>query len=315
MALSITQEKIGHAYDMLGLLRLVGIDDITEGAYPLCNPKTPRELTWEDYLAAQVAQDNIILTLAGCRRSYRILDIGCGNGTLLERAHEAKMCGTGITISPSQAAYCQSRGLDVHLCDYRNLPPEWQNSFHAVTAKGSIEHFAQPEDAQFGEESMVYRHMFGIVHSLLKDRGYFVTTTIHFREKGQVDPKEILKGPYAHTRYSMEYHFAMILQQVLHGWYPYPGQLEQCASGLFLLEHESDHTHDYHLTSEFWLKIAWRNLLLNPIIWWKVAQLAQKYPADTWDAFRHYLWDQSWMWQFRGDDPPVRLYRQTWEKI
>ena len=157
--------------------------------------------------------------------------------------------------------------------------------------------------------------MFDIVHALLKPHGRFVTTAIHFKKRGQVNPHEIAKNPYDHPTEFQEYHFGMILQKVLHGWYPYPGQLEKCAAGLFSLEATTDGTYDYFLTSEFWRQQAIKNLLTNPFIWWQLTWIGLTYPSATWDAFRHYIWDQSWMWQFRGADPPTRLLRHTWQAI
>jgi cyclopropane fatty-acyl-phospholipid synthase-like methyltransferase len=308
------QERIGQAYDILGLLRICGIHDITEGIYvnPLITATTQ---TWGDYLAAQHAQGEFLLDEVACTTNSRILDIGCGNGPLLKKIATRGAHGTGVTLSRSQALYCNRASLDAHLLDYQEAPPEWTASFHGVIANGSPEHFAQPMDAVRSNDSRIYRNMFEKVHSLLIQGGRFATTIIHFRNRDQVDPKAIAQGPYVHARGSDNFHFAMILEQVLHGWYPQPGQLERCASGLFNLVQTQDGTHDYYLTSEFWLRTAWQNLKRNPRIWFELLKMTTSHPFNTWDAFRHYMWDQSWMWQFRGETPPTQLLRHTWQAI
>jgi hypothetical protein len=110
----------------------------------------------------------------------------------------------------------------------------------------------------------------------------------------------------------------MILRRVLHGYYPYPGQLQACAQGLFECVDAQDGTYDYYMTSEFWLTQAkWS--LLKPWVLEKLFWIFITYPRQFIDAFRHYIWDQSWMWQFRIQDDirgaPTRLWRHTWQAV
>lgn len=307
------QTKIGFAYDMLTPLREIGIEDITEGKYPQIPPPVTLQ-NWHDYLSAQRRKHDYLLAQAGCKPGMRLLDIGCGNGPLLRRARKKGIIGYGVTLSETQTAHCRKQGLQVMVCDFRELPGDFTGLFDAVIASGSLEHFATIDDAIHGNDDRVYWEMFDTVHTLLKPGGRFVTTAIHFKKPNQVDPFEIAKEPYAHPVEFQEYHFAMILKQVLHGWYPYIGQLEKCAAGLFETIACEDGTYDYFLTSEFWLSQA-RWSLLKPWVLWQLFCIGCTYPQDFRDAFRHYIWDQSWMWQFRGSDPPTRLLRHTWQAI
>jgi hypothetical protein len=95
------------------------------------------------------------------------------------------------------------------------------------------------------------------------------------------------------------------------GWYPEPGQLRRCAADHFELVGEEDGTHDYHLTSEYWLRRFRRKLAYDPRVWGAVGRQLWQRPAPAWQMLRLQLWDQSWAWQFR-EPAPMRLLRQTW---
>lgn len=219
-------------------------------------------------------------------KSYHILDIGCGYGTLLAQARNRRAGAVGITISEPQAQHCQRRGLDARLLNYRNTPQDWNGIFTGVVANGSPEHFVQIEDVMKGRVDNVYREMFEIVRRIVQPGYWFVTTAIHFREPNQADPNEIAKGPYQLPRGSDARNFSWTLRQIFGGWLPEPGQFERCTDGLFKLVRKVDGTHNYHLTSEYWLKAA-RLSLLTPTAWaFIISKLLTKRKA-TIDMFRY----------------------------
>src|SRR5687768_10066689 len=110
-----------------------GVLDYTEGYY-----NGDRALSYEN---AQHRQISYLLDEIGCQKGSRILDIGCGNGTLLDEVRRRGATGVGVTISPQQVQCCTRRGLDVRLNNYRTLSDDWNARFDAVVANGSIEHF------------------------------------------------------------------------------------------------------------------------------------------------------------------------------
>jgi len=187
---------------------------------------------------------------------------------------------------------------------------EWENSFDAVTANGSLEHFVQATDAAAGCADDIYEEFFSICRSLLVDNGRLVTTAIHFRSTGQFDPQQIARGSISQLRGTADYQFAM-LTDWFGGWYPEPGQLARCAQPHFQLIEEEDGTEDYHLTSEYWLAQFKRSLALDPRVWCAVTQQFLQRPRAAWQMLRLQLWDQAWAWQFRHP-APMRLLRQTW---
>jgi cyclopropane fatty-acyl-phospholipid synthase-like methyltransferase len=316
-----TSPTVRQCYDLLDIAPLCGVTDLTEGKY--VDDRNDRS----DYLAAQERQAEHLLDQALCEHGTRLLDIGCGYGRILEQAARRCAAAVGITISAPQVSRCRARGLTVCELNYRDIfsssranpplaPPykggehRWKHAFDAIIANGSLEHFVQAADAAAGQADEIYEDMFAICHRLLAPGGRLVTTAIHFRDVDQFDPSEILRGSLAHPRGSPEFQYATLVE-TFGGWYPEPGQLEHSAGSYFELVEEEDGTHDYHLTSEYWLRQLKRSLATRPAVWLAVLSKGQKHPRATWRMLRSHLWDKAWYWQFRPP-APMRLFRQTW---
>src|SRR4051812_1228065 len=159
----------GHFFPACGLL------DYTEGIYH-GDSTTP-------YDVAQKNQIDYVLNEVGCTAGTRLLEIGCSNGTLLEAARERRAEAIGITISPDQVRFCQSRNLDVRLLNYLDIDDSFTGQFDAVIANGPVEHFVQPPDAAAGRSDAIYRQFFEICHRCVDPSSpirRLITTTIHF---------------------------------------------------------------------------------------------------------------------------------------
>ncbi|HKD35282.1 MAG TPA: class I SAM-dependent methyltransferase, partial [Pirellulales bacterium] len=223
-----------------------GLLDYSEGMY-FGDPAMPLE-------TAQLNQIRYVLDEINCRAGARILEIGCGNGTLLDEVRRRGAEGVGITISPEQVALCRRRGLDVELVNYRSLGVEWTRRFDAVVANGPIEHFVQPRDAAAGRADLIYRQMFRIFHRVIDPDSpirRFINTTIHFARTPQ--PSALMVSPRNHPRGSDNWHWSW-LERSFGGFYPTDGQFERCAAGRFALAKQVDGTEDYRFTSEEWLR-------------------------------------------------------------
>ncbi len=286
-----------------------GLLDYTEGIYN-DDPST-------SYDQAKRNQFDYLLDQVRCERGVRILEIGCGNGTLMEAVQQRGGQATGITITPDQVQFCRERGLDVHLEDIKDMGHQWDGSFDAIVANGPIEHFVQPEDAVAGRADEIYREMFRTMHRLLDPQSKIrrvVNTTVHFARPP--DPRDLLRSPLAHRPFSDNFHYSLLTRS-FGGFYPVDGQLERCARGAFELVREVDGTMDYFYTSEEWLRrIRWA--LVSPTairIFARSLPLIAREPTQYFTMFACMLITRSWNWQFRSDDPPAKLWRQTWEYL
>jgi cyclopropane fatty-acyl-phospholipid synthase-like methyltransferase len=269
------------------------------------------------YETAQRNQINYVLNEVGCMAETRLLEIGCGNGTLLEAARDRRAKAVGITICPEQVAFCRARGLDVRFMNYLDLDGDWTGQFDVVVANGPIEHFVQPADAAAGRADAIYRQFFETCHRLIDDDSplrRLITTTIHFVRPP--NPRNLLNSPFRFAWGSDDFHWAMLAKS-FGGWYPFPGQFARCAAGLFEDIYQTDGTQDYCFTSEEWLRriqgilpIARGLKLLAGSI-----PYAVRHPLHFAAMFTCMLGSQSWNWQFRGPNPPTRLIRQTWEYV
>jgi cyclopropane fatty-acyl-phospholipid synthase-like methyltransferase len=281
--------------------------DYTEGMYH-GDPSTP-------YDVAQQNQIEYLLDEVECDRGMRILELGCGNGRLLETAGRRGAKAVGITISPEQVKYCTNRGLDVRLLNYRHLNERWHGRFDAVIANGPIEHFVQAREAAEGRDDELYRQMFEMIDAVI-DRTSpirrFVNTTIHFVRRP--NPRDLSANPFRFRWGSDSFHFAM-LDRSFGGWYPTLGQFEVAAAGRFELLKTVDGTQDYHWTSEEWLRRVRREmhrLKTAPTMLRRSLPIVSRHPKQCLTMLACMLVSQSWNWQFRPPDPPTRLLRQTW---
>lgn len=306
-----TPKVVVNCYDFFDrVFPECGFFDLTEGIY--------HGDATTSYEQAQKNQINWILDQVDCQKGRRILDIGCGYGTLLAAAQERGAEAIGITISPPQVEHGRDRGLDIRLLNYRRIDDEWKGYFDAVIANGSIEHFVQPRDVLAGKANAIYRELFEICHRIINPASSvrrLVTTTIHtYANSPQIPPDELTKGPFAFRWYSDKFHYAL-MQQGFGGFYPAEGQLARCANPFFQVIEEVDGTHDYHRTSEECFKRAKRALLqwkTGPRIWRRLFSFFLRQPRQLAILCFNLFIAESWQWQFRGKNPPTKLLRQTW---
>lgn len=303
----IAPKNVVNLYDVTGVTPLAGISDYTDGIYN-GNPDLDHDI-------AQKNQHNYLLDEIGAGSGYRLLEVGCGLGTLLETAKERGVSGVGITISEDQVRQCKLKGLDVRLVNYKNIPREWFGTFDGIIANGSLEHFCQPEDAINGNQDRIYQNMFRIFSYLLDSKSSsqkVATTAIHFRGE-HMDPRKFLRSPIFQL-FDREGFHASLLHRGYGGYYPGENQLDECADNHFSLVNKVDGTEDYRITSEHWCSEYGKALFTNPKFMGALFRHFVKRPMHTIWTAASYVGPQSWAWQFRGNPSRAVLYRHTWEK-
>lgn len=132
---------------------------------------------------AQTAKLDLICRKLDLKPGIRLLDVGCGWGSLiLHAAQRYQVAATGITLSAQQrdfvAKRIAERGLSdrvkVHLQDYRELAsaPEMNGSFDAVASIEMGEHVGEEHYARYA----------GILYGALKPTGRLVLQQMSRRQ-------------------------------------------------------------------------------------------------------------------------------------
>ena len=102
---------------------------------------------YDDLSAAQLRKLDYHITQAEIRPGARVLDIGCGWGSLVSRVTQQindTQC-MGLTLSKDQKSFIDERqikGVDVRLMSWTELDETMR--FDAAISVGAMEHFARP---------------------------------------------------------------------------------------------------------------------------------------------------------------------------
>ena len=301
-------ELVQLCYTLVHAAEAVGIRDLADGEY------LPTDRTLEEGIQRQLSY---LLDQVGCDRpGFRLLEIGCGYGHLLQLAKERGAQAVGVNLSPEQVKYCNKRGLQVYFCNYRDLlaATSWHGQFDGVIANGSLEHWVQPEDVQAGRMNSIYQESFAIAHKALDPHtldARYVTTAIHV--KREVKPEYLLTAWYRQPRGSDRRHFSL-LHNWMGGYYPVDGQLEKCAKPYFSLAAAMDGTLGYKIANDHRMARMLRGLYTNPKLVWRIARSLIRHPRVTGTMIECYFLAKTWDWQFQGEDPPMKLLRHTWRR-
>jgi len=238
-------ELVQLCYSMVHAAEAVGIRDLADGEF------LPSDTTLEEGIERQL---NYLLDQVGCTRpGFRLLEIGCGYGHLLQLAKERGARSVGVNISPEQVTHCKESGLQVFGCSYRDLldAVAWHGQFDGIIANGSLEHWVQPENVQAGKMNDIYHESFALAHKLLDPDvpdARYVTTAVHV--KREVKPEYLLTPWHLHPLGSDRRHFSL-LHHWMGGYYPVEGQLAAAARPYFALEGEVDGTLGYKIANDF----------------------------------------------------------------
>jgi cyclopropane-fatty-acyl-phospholipid synthase len=143
----------------------------------------------DDLHAAQIRKMDFHLAGACADQAKRVLDIGCGWGSLLVRAHEKYGVerGIGLTLSDAQADHIEGLRLpyvEVHRESWTEHAPV--ERYDGIVSIGAFEHFAAPSDSP-DRRIAIYRNFFDTCAGWLTREGRLSLQTIAY---GTMRPKE-----------------------------------------------------------------------------------------------------------------------------
>jgi cyclopropane-fatty-acyl-phospholipid synthase len=145
-------EAVRHHYDVSNEFFALFLDDSMTYSCALWEEGTD---TLEE---AQEAKLELICRKLELEPGQRMLDIGCGWGSLvIHAAREHGVSALGITLSPPQAELATERARDagvgdlveIRVADYRDLADD---SFDAVASIGMVEHVGESQVDEYGHQ-------------------------------------------------------------------------------------------------------------------------------------------------------------------
>jgi SAM-dependent methyltransferase len=91
---------------------------------------------------------NDVVTMLGVQAGERILDLGCGDGTIARRLAAAGAIVTGVDLSPEFVAAAVSSGVDARLMNAQALT--FDQEFDAVFSNAALHWMLRPGDVVAG---------------------------------------------------------------------------------------------------------------------------------------------------------------------
>jgi cyclopropane-fatty-acyl-phospholipid synthase len=190
-----------------------------------------------DLASAQQRKLQYHLDAAGISRARHMLDIGCGWGSLLERAlaYDCVDTAVGLTLSRTQFHHIEDRRiprLRVHNESWINHQPE--TKYDSIVSIGALEHFASPGDSAM-EKIDLYREFFERCRSWLTPEGAMSLQTIAY---GTMQPHEA--NEFISTQIFPDSEL------------PQPHEIVQAAAGLFEVTLLRNDRIQYGRTCDLW---------------------------------------------------------------
>ncbi len=236
--------------------------------------------------AAQLRKIDYHIAEAEARGANRVLDIGCGWGSVLNRLVEIHECkhAVGITLTEAHSKWVSSFNnpkIEVRLESWADHHPT--ESYDALISLGVFEHFAR-RDHSIEEKIAVYRSFFTSCHRWLKPGSMFALQTISYGNARRED-----MDPFISNEIFPESDLPCLPEIVT--------ALER----IFEVVKIRNDRKDYALTCRAWLKRLIKNRKKAVVL----------VGEDVVDRYQHYL--QSSIFSFEVGS--LALYRMTLRRI
>jgi len=140
---------------------------------------------WDDATSleeAQIAKLDHHVTESGAAGAARVLDIGCGWGSVLDRLTRVHGVGraVGLTLSEAQLKHIEEQRLpnvEVRLESWMDHQPD--EPYDAIISIGALEHFVRPETSS-EDRVAIYRDFFRRCREMLRPGGLMSLQTMAY---------------------------------------------------------------------------------------------------------------------------------------
>ncbi|MBO8202785.1 class I SAM-dependent methyltransferase [Streptomyces smyrnaeus] len=169
-----TAEAIRHHYDVSNDFYALWLDSsLTYTCALWAEPGAGQEAAPDDLETAQARKLDHLIEGARAAGARRVLDVGCGWGSLLKRLTQVHgvQHAVGLTLSDSQADLAESTrisGAEIRVENWRDHRPA--EPYDAIISIGAFEHFARTGLTR-GERVAAYREFFERCYEWLPARG------------------------------------------------------------------------------------------------------------------------------------------------
>lgn len=145
--------------------------------------------------AAQARKLRFHLNAIRADRAQRVLDIGCGWGSLLGQLAQTHQVphSVGLTLSLEQAALIRSQrhpGVEVRTDNWLAYQPD--APFDGIVSIGAFEHFARPDDSA-ADKARVYREFFSRCREWLTADGALSLQTVAYANMAADDASQFMQ--------------------------------------------------------------------------------------------------------------------------
>jgi cyclopropane-fatty-acyl-phospholipid synthase len=232
--LGASQAAIAHHYDVGNSFIRLWLDPTMTYSCALWGPG-------DDLEAAQLRKLDYLLDCARITDGARLLDIGCGWGSLLRRAVDrGAASAVGLTLSSEQHDALRGSpdpGIEVHLQGWAEF--EAEEPFDSIVSIGAFEHFARGGLSR-EEQLDSYRQFFARCHRLLRPGGWMSLQTI-------------AKGDVPSDRQGLRDILLIVKQMFPESQLPHPADVFAAAEGYFEVASMRNDRLDYARTCRSWL--------------------------------------------------------------